>query len=101
MPGSSPGMTKRPGLRHRQRDQAQAQASDRGQAEERDAVAEMVADIARQYIAQRGANAGRGADHALGEIEMPAAESDVGDDQRRQYAEHRSGDTVEELHGDE
>ena len=74
---------------------------DAGEPEEGDAAAELVADIARQHRAERRADAGRGADDALREIEMPAAEGDVGDDQRDHHREHRRGDAVEDLHRDQ
>ena len=74
---------------------------DAGEPGECDAAAELVADIAGQHGAERRADAGRGADDALRQIEMTAAERDVGDDQRHHDAEYRRGDAVEHLHRDQ
>ena len=60
-----------------------------------------VADIAGEHGAERRADAGRGADDALRQIEMAAAEGDIGDDQRHHHAEHGGGDAVEHLHRDQ
>ncbi len=68
---------------------------------EGDAASEVIGDIAGQHGAERGANAGRGADDALREIEMAASERDVGDDQRNHHTEYGSGDAVEHLHRDQ
>ena len=87
-----------PGLRHEQPDDRQAEGGNAGEAGEGDAVAEGVADIARQHGAQGCADTSRGADDALREIEVAGAEGDVGHDQRDHHAEHRRGDAVEHLY---
>ena len=74
---------------------------DAGQSGKSDAAAELVADVTGKHGAERGADAGRGADDALRQIEMTAAERHVGDDQRHHDAEYRSGDAIEYLRRDQ
>src|SRR5262245_62338567 len=47
--------------------------------------------------AQRSADSGPRSDDALGQIEATGAAGDIGDDQRRQHAQHRSADAIEQL----
>ena len=61
----------------------------------------LVSDIARQHGAERSADTGCGADNALREAEMAAAESDIGDNERDHHAEDGRGDAIEHLHRDQ
>src|SRR3981081_3834538 len=61
-------------------------------------MAEMIADITRQHIAAGSADAHCRPHRALREVEVPAAERDVGDDQRNKDTEYCRRDAVEELH---
>src|SRR5262245_26152981 len=66
-----------PRLRHHQPDHEQPECGNAGEAHEGGAAAELVADIAGQDRAERRADADGGADDALRQIEMAAAERDV------------------------
>ena len=72
-----------------QRHRPQGRGRDAGEPEERDLAAELVAQIAGERRADRGADPDRGADDALREIEMSGAARDVGDHQRHHDAERR------------
>src|SRR5215468_4486389 len=47
--------------------------------------------------AQRSADSGPRSHDALGQVEATGAAGDIGDDQRRQHAQHRSADGIEQL----
>ena len=59
-------------------------------------AAEAVAHVAGEGRAERSADADRGADDALAEIEMAGAAREIGDHQRHHDGEHRRGDAVEQ-----
>ena len=64
-----------PCFRHHQPDHDKADPGHGRKPGEGDAAAELVADVTGEHGAQGGADAGRGADDALREIEATAAES--------------------------
>ena len=64
-------------------------------------TAEMVACVACQRRAERGANSDEGPDKTLPEIEMPGAAREVGHDERYHYAEYRGGHAIEQLDDDQ
>src|SRR5262245_45810696 len=68
----------RPGLRHARPHQRQAGDGDSGEAEEGGGAAQVVADVAGERRAQRGADAHRHADEAKRQVEAPGAARDVG-----------------------
>src|SRR5215813_758873 len=47
--------------------------------------------------AQRSADSGPRSNDALGQVEATGAAGDIGDDQRRQHAQYRSADAIEQL----
>src|SRR5262249_9246180 len=47
--------------------------------------------------APRSADSGPRSNDAFGQVEAPGAAGDIGDDQRRQHAQYRSADAIEQL----
>src|SRR5258708_22967170 len=74
-----------PGLGQQQPNQSQPAAGNRGEAEERDAAAEMVACITSERGAQRRPNPDRAAHDAEPESEAPGAAGDIRDHKRQNH----------------
>ena len=71
------------------------------QPEEGDLAAEMIGHVAGQRGAERRADPGRVPMMPCAKIEAAGAARDIGDHQRHHDAEHRGGDAVEHLNGDD
>src|SRR5208282_620256 len=88
-------------FRHQKPHRGEADKCDRGQSGESKRTAEMIADVAGERGAHRGADADEGADDSLPEVEVTAAAGQVGDDQRHHDAEDGGSHAVEQLHDDQ
>src|SRR5829696_2210233 len=89
-----------PRLGHERKHENETSRASRTETQECDSLAEPVGDIPSKSGSQRCANANGDADHALREIEMPAAARRVSDHKRHEHTEGRCRKSIEQLHRD-
>ena len=88
-------------FRHREPKDQECQQAHRRDTHKRDSAAEPRRKQSKQRCAERSPDSGHRSDHALRQIEAARAARHIGDNQRRQHAQHRSTDAVEQLKNNE
>src|SRR4029077_5388646 len=89
-----------PGLGHQQPEQDESGGADAGQAQERHAAAETIADQSGQRRAEGRADSAPGAAAPSPKVESAGGAGSTDDRERAQQSEDGSTDSVEQLHGD-
>ena len=84
-------------FRHERDGEQEAHSRGAGHEQKRAGTAYMVADIAGDCGAERGAHAHCGADYALRQIVMASAAHDIGKDERNEHGKRCGGYAIEQL----